>query len=461
MSVECLMSKAGRLLVTLGLAVGMVSAHAQAGCPIPLKKGLRDIIQSGQDADAPLRAIDQRPPAEQLQGLADAALRRSAQVGAQRLLAEAAELDLQEVIARARPQAYVNATVGPTVWRETGSPRDQALQAQGGVNVMGVLYDGGRQQQLALWRQQLSKAARAGLFQAQEQVLLETISTALERNRYRMQGQVFQQHVRKMACLVGMLEDIVSEDRGRASELNQARKSLSQAELARDTALSLSRQLEARLSRYVGAEAAAGDGIAGALVKILDSGEVLRKLDQGYDFQSFRAQVQASEHLAAVTSAAQRPQLNWVVTGSGSWRGEDKAASVQAGVSVSYNLFDGGATESASLAAARRAEAARFQYEEFTNMRVARVGELHEAATSAFDRARRLVDVLRESDRVRQATFQQWAQLGRRSLFDVMSSESDHFNLRVAYVNALYDGYLANSQMRSLGGGVLGWLRPQ
>jgi len=100
----------------------------------------------------------------------------------------------------------------------------------------------------------------------------------------------------------------------------------------------------------------------------------------------------------------------------------------------------------------------RFQYEEFTNVRVSRVGELHEAASASFDRARRLVDVLRESERVRQATFQQWAQLGRRSLFDVISAESDHFNLRVAYVNALYDGYLANTQMRSLGGGMLNWM---
>jgi adhesin transport system outer membrane protein len=58
---------------------------------------------------------------------------------------------------------------------------------------------------------------------------------------------------------------------------------------------------------------------------------------------------------------------------------------------------------------------------------------------------------------VRSATFQQWSQLGRRSLFDVMASEGDHFALRVAYINALYDGYEANSQLRSLGGGLAGW----
>jgi len=68
--------------------------------------------------------------------------------------------------------------------------------------------------------------------------------------------------------------------------------------------------------------------------------------------------------------------------------------------------------------------------------------------------------VLKDSDKVRSYTFQQWSQLGRRSLFDVMSAESDHFNLRIAYVNALHDGYQANAQLRSMGSGLVNWLAP-
>ena len=68
--------------------------------------------------------------------------------------------------------------------------------------------------------------------------------------------------------------------------------------------------------------------------------------------------------------------------------------------------------------------------------------------------------VLRDSERLRDATLQQWQQLGRRSLFDVMSAESDHFNLRIAYVNALHDGYQASAQLRSLGSGLTAWLTP-
>lgn len=409
---------------------------------------------AGTSDEGDLNAVDTRDPSLQFQTLTQEAVKRSAQVGAQQLLTQAAQYDLEEIVGRGGPQGSLNASLGAASWRQTGVEWTSGVQAQGNVLVAGVLYDGGRQQQLTRWRKELARAAQAGFQQAQEQVVLEAVSTALERNRYRMQGQVYQQYVRKMGCLVNVLEQIVAEDRGRASELVQARKSQAQAELARDNAQAIARQLEVRLRKLVGDQATGGDGIGGMLTSVMDAGEALRRLEQGHDFEAYRAQVQASERLADATAAGQKPQVQWVVSGAGGWRGDEKTASAQAGLSLSYNLFDGGAAQSATLAAERRAQAARRQYEEYLNGRVSRVSELHEAVTSSFDRARRYVEVLRDSERVRQATFQQWAQLGRRSLFDVMSAEGDHFNLRVAYVNALYDGYLANAQMRSMGGGL-------
>jgi adhesin transport system outer membrane protein len=70
-----------------------------------------------------------------------------------------------------------------------------------------------------------------------------------------------------------------------------------------------------------------------------------------------------------------------------------------------------------------------------------------------------VIDVLRDSERVRAATLMQWQQAGRRSLFDVMAAESDHYNLRVSYLNALYDGEQAGALLRSLGVGLALWLQ--
>jgi adhesin transport system outer membrane protein len=47
-----------------------------------------------------------------------------------------------------------------------------------------------------------------------------------------------------------------------------------------------------------------------------------------------------------------------------------------------------------------------------------------------------VAQVLRDSEQVRNFTLQQWQQLGRRSLFDVMGAESEHYNLRISYINA-------------------------
>ena len=57
------------------------------------------------------------------------------------------------------------------------------------------------------------------------------------------------------------------------------------------------------------------------------------------------------------------------------------------------------------------------------------------------------------------AGYRQWQQLGRRSLFDVMAADSDHFGLRIAHVNALHDGQQVNAMLLSLGRGLLVWLR--
>jgi outer membrane protein TolC len=49
--------------------------------------------------------------------------------------------------------------------------------------------------------------------------------------------------------------------------------------------------------------------------------------------------------------------------------------------------------------------------------------------------------------------------MGRRSLFDVIAAESDHYNLRVQYVNALHDGQQMNATLTSLGTGLSDWLK--
>ena len=79
-----------------------------------------------------------------------------------------------------------------------------------------------------------------------------------------------------------------------------------------------------------------------------------------------------------------------------------------------------------ATAAVQRYRATVLQRDEAIESKRYRLLEMHEIGTSTLDRARRIVDILRNSDRVRASTLQQWQQLGRRSLFDVMAAEGDY-----------------------------------
>jgi outer membrane protein TolC len=113
----------------------------------------------------------------------------------------------------------------------------------------------------------------------------------------------------------------------------------------------------------------------------------------------------------------------------------------------------------ATDAARKRAKAADLQRDDALESRRFRLAEVHEQTLSSFDRMRRTAQVLRDSELVRNFTLQQWQQLGKRSLFDVMGAEAEHYNLRISYINALCDGQQMNANLLSLGRGVTEWLR--
>lgn len=421
--------------------------------PAP-KPGAKAGAAGRGDVEAPME------PFSQLQVIAREAERRSASVGAARLLAEAAALDVNETKAGRWPQVSVSGVLGTGGSQQDGTTVTSGNQSSLGVNVSAPLWDNGRLSRLTDWRSQLAGAAKFGAAVTTEQVVLEAVGAALERNRYRLQAQVYQQYMRKMGCLVEALEGIVNEDRGRMSELVQARKTQQQTELQRDQALAQSRQSEIRLRKLIGDQVPPGDGITIPLATVPEIGEINRQIEYGNDAQQLKAQADAQDSYAKAVVAGQGPQFNWSLGKTQGQQGSSSVSAWHAGVTVSYSLFNGFSDEAASQAAAKRAEASRQQLQDLLNTKFSRTAEMYDVATSAFDRAKRYVDVLRDSERVRNFTFQQWSQLGRRSLFDVMSAESDHFNLRIAYVNALHDGYLASAQLRSLGSGLTVWLTP-
>ncbi len=397
-----------------------------------------------------------------LRGLVQQALDRHPGMAAARLLAEAAMDDLRQAEAARQPQAAFNASAGPNASHGAGRTETSALQWRGGVTVNQLLYDGGRSERMIDVRRLQADAMRLARMSQQDQLALATLSAAYELNRFGQQAQVWADYADSAACLVASLEQVVAADRGRLSELVQARKSLAQVQLSLAQAAAQRRQAELRLARYVGDERPAPGALDALLVNLPDLSALLAEAERAYEIEQLRAQAGAADALAESTKAALRPQLvlsaglNQSSTLGGSLP-SSHGGSANLGLALSIPLLDPG-THAAVDAARRRAQAARLQTDDALDSRRARIADLHDQARAAFERARLTDDILRDSERLRDFTLQQWQQLGRRSLFDVMATESEHFNLRVARVNAQHDGQQINALLRSLGRGLLAWL---
>lgn len=395
-------------------------------------------------------------PRTQLQELVQQALQRSRALGAQRLLTQAAEADLAEAQAQRLPTVVLAGTathVGTHVPGSTSS----GLQGRANLSVSAPIFDSGRISKLTEWRAQLAEAARYGQNGAEEQVALQTVTLALDRGRYQLQAQVYHQYIRKMACLVDALEIITRADRGRASELVQAQKSLQQADLAYEQTTSALRQTEVRLKRFVGDELPRSASMSTVLARLPDLNEMLADVMVSADVSQATATAQAQRSYAESVKAGQQPSVSLLVGGSATV-GQARQNDWVGGVSINIPIVQPGA-DSALTSARRRAQAASLQREEIIEAKRYRVQEMYEAATSALDRSRRIVEILRNSDRVRGFTLQQWQQLGKRSLFDVMAAEGDYYNMRVSHVNALYDAQQVVAIIWSQGRGVVTPLR--
>ncbi len=432
-----------------------VSRSVSALGPSPVASGnvaTASDAPRGVTASGAAAAADAGAPRLNLLAMVQAAIRRSNAVGASKLLSDAANADIGEARAASLPQVTMSGQIGGVDTGAANTASSKGWQFQGNLSAGAPLYDGGRVHDLTDWRTHLAEAARLGEISAQEQVALQTVSLALERSRYTVESQVYEQYAHKMGCLVGALRIVVSIDKGRSSELVQAIKTQEQAELMRDQSLSQKRLAELRLRRFVGDDLPPTSGITSVMLDIPSLPELLSVASRVAEVRQLGAQADALDSYARAVLDGQKPQLGWLLSGTRSL-GAGNSRAMSGGVTFSIPLFNAASSYSAD-AARHRAEAARMQREDALEARKARMAEVHEQAEHSMDRARHVVEILHNSDQVRNFTLQQWQQLGRRSLFDVMSAEGDHYNTRVQYVDALYDTQQSNALLWSLGLGL-------
>ena len=221
--------------------------------------------------------------------------------------------------------------------------------------------------------------------------------------------------------------------------------------------------MEVRLRRIVGDMLPPPLGLSSALLEVPDLRVLQDEVVRSSEIAALTAQARAMERYMQALAATTKPQVSWnfsgaQAAGAGGPAGSSRSNNYALGVAVNVPLVTPTALP-ATEAARKRARAAELQRADAIESRRFRAAEVHEQAVSTFERARRVGAVLRDSELVRNFTLQQWQQLGKRSLFDVMGAESDHFNMRISYVNALHDGQQLNANLLSLGRGINEWLK--
>jgi outer membrane protein TolC len=254
-----------------------------------------------------------------------------------------------------------------------------------------------------------------------------------------------------------MLSDIVKVDPGRASELTQAKARLLQAQANYDAVVAKVREFELNLKKILGIDSISlPQGrwriALGSFAQVLSSMEKHPSIAQAI------AESEAAEAQADAIRASLRPQLNWTVSKTTTKNEIGQTQPWRTGFSINWAIFRGGSGDAAEGAARQRALASRQKKDKLVLDLEFKVRSSFQDASVFQERAVSYETLSVESDKVRGMFFEQWYHLGKRSLLDVLTAESEHYSNQVAAVTSRFDTYQAIARMQSSAGRLQQWV---
>ena len=369
----------------------------------------------------------------------------------------AAAADVREAEGQRWPQIDVGANSKPTSLgggaNETTNP--QAIN----LNMTTNVFDWGRTSNTIGSRKELHSAADQKYLANVENIAREVSLNVVELEKNRRVSAISQQYVERMSTLVGMLKEIVETDRGRSSELTQARARLMEAQASLDASRARERDNEIRLRKLIGDMPLRMPESGDWALASANLNDLLAAAQYHPTLLQTEHEANASERHAKSLSAGEKPQVNWVVSKT---TGEDQLGREQPWqtmVTVNWPVFRGGSARAARQAAFMRAEAERERKSQQHLDLEFETRTADQDANTLLARADLYRDLTNETDAVRKAFFEQWYHLGRRTLLDVLIAESDHNNNRINEVANRYDGYQSILKTYAGAGQLTQWLR--
>ncbi len=371
----------------------------------------------------------------------------------------AAKYDVDEIKGTRWPQVKVGAN-SPVSNFGSGTRNNNSSDVSdtsGSVSVTTTVFDFGKTGSGIQSAEELSKSSLQAVKLTRNQIAYQTIEGLLTLDKFQKDIKVAKAYEKRMSDLVNMLSQITQTDKGRGSELVQARAKLLQAQTNVQQLESSWRDTQIKMTRLLGREAQLPENLAWDESNI-SSGSILASLDNHPQIQRAKAEVQASLHKADAIKSSAYPNINWVVSKSTAKDTYGDEQSWYTGINVEWDLFTGGSASASQAAAVQRAQATQMQFETTVLELKYKIRSMIQVRDSAFERAKEYRALSSETDRVRTMFYEQWYYLGKRSLLDVLTAENDHFNNQISAINNEFDGYTANINIMAESAMLLGWL---
>ena len=446
------------------LAEGLIRERLAVQAPAPritlnrADDGLpRPIVPSGEAAVA--RAL------EPLRAVTTAAVNHSATVREAAAGVRAAIQDVREAQAARYPQLSLEVTS-----RYTQADANSAAQSLRGspyyiVNATLPVFDFGRISAQVDSRLAASDAQDERLRAVYEIVAGDTVVALVELARNRALLIATDRYLDRIGQLARMIAELIREDRGRSGELTQVQSRLLQASAARSIIESRLRDIEISLARLLGEsaqsksliEAASHPSVLSAVVSPPPLEPLLAAIGRHPVIKQLEAESEAQSQAAKSLGSARFPQVSVVAGRTPINPGATTQYLDYAGVTMSVPLYRGGGDVAAERSARERELSVRERRDQTERDLTARIRLSYQNTTSQLARADEYAQLLQISDRVRLDFYEQWSQLGRRSLFELLFAESEHHSLRLAWINSVHESLVSQMRMRTEAGSLSEW----
>ncbi len=429
--------------------VHSVSALSVGALPARLAARRGEGIAIAGPSEAELRDVFNRA--------VEAAIERAPTIFRAKAEQQAAGEDIAEAEGQRWPQVDIGTQTSPVNF---GKGSD-AETGSGGINlaVTTPVYDWGRIRHSIDSRKRLSHAADESLESEKETLGYEVVTTMIELGKQRIIVDLSQQFADRMNDLVKMLAGIVAVDKGRSSELTQAKARMLQAQALRDSANAKAKDAEITLRKLVGDRPVAIPRTTEWNIRLANLDLLLDDAKEHPTIRKATAETESAELQAKAVRAGGLPQLNWVISKSTAEDTLGREQPWQTNLSVTWGAFRGGSTRAAERAALQRADASRYEVDQQRRDLEFRIRTADHDARTMLERSELYRELGKESGQIREDFFQQWHHLGKRTLLDVLSAENEHYSNQVSEITNRFDGYQSILRQYAGAGTLARWLR--